>query len=126
MRKITVKLPYKLHARISKKARRISAHGPLPWRQDPRGYFLIKVNRKDRQIEVGFCEAGNVVNIVIAGKRPDEIYHTIFKEGLVTKFDHAAYLGKELEKAYIALKTGAKYVLDSVLELWILILREIL
>src|SRR3989344_5816833 len=117
MRKITVKLPYKLKARISKKARCVIAHGSLPWRQDPRGYFLIKVNRKAGQIELGFCEAGNVVSLVIAGKKPEEIYHTVFKEGLVTKFDHAAYLGKELEKAYIALKTGAKYVQDSELEL---------
>ena len=117
MKKFTVKLPYKLKSRISKKARRIAAYGGIPWRQDPRGYFLIKINRKDRQIEVGFCEAGNVVKLVIVGKKPDEIYHAVFREGLVTKFDHAAYLGKELEKAYIALKTGAKYVQDSDLEL---------
>ncbi len=117
MKRITIKLPYKLNSKISKKARKVVARGSGPWQQDPRGYFLIRVNKKEKQIEVGFCEAGNVVKLVVLGKKPEEIYHAIFKEGLVTKFDHAAYLGKELEKAYIALKTGAKYVQDSDLEL---------
>lgn len=117
MKKYTVKLPYSLKARVSKKARKVLAHGPIPWMQDPRGYFLIRVNKKKGLIEVGFCEHGNVVNLIIEGKKPEEIYHTIFREGLITKFEHAAYLGKELEKAYIALKTGAKYVQDSELEM---------
>lgn len=117
MRKYTVRLPYKLKPKISKTARCIVARGVGPWMQDPRGYFLIKVSKKAGHIEVGFCETGNVINLVIVGKKPEEIYHAVIKEGLITKFDHAAYLGKELEKAYIALKTGAKYIQDSELEL---------
>ena len=117
MKKYTVKLPYPLKAKTSKNVRHIHAHGTAAWRQDPRGYFLIRVNKKKGEIEVGFCEFGNIIQILIIGKRPEEIYHAIIKEGLITKFDHAAYLGKELEKAYIALKTGAKYVQDSELEL---------
>ncbi len=117
MKKYSVKLPYPLKARTSKKAKHINAHGPTPWHQDPRGYFLIRVNRKKGVIEVGFCEHGNVISVLITGKKPEEIYHAIFKEGLIVKFEHAAYLGKELTKAYFALKTGAKYVQDSELEL---------
>ncbi|HIK00076.1 TPA: DUF4346 domain-containing protein [archaeon] len=117
MTKYTVKLPYSLKSKILKEVKRITANGPIPWIEDPRGYFLIRINRKKKEIEVGFCERGNIVQVIITGKKPEEIYYAIFKEGLVTKFDHAAYLGKELEKAYIALKTGAKYVQDSDLEL---------
>jgi dihydropteroate synthase len=32
---------------------------------------------------------------------------------LVTRLDHAAYLGNELAKAEIALKTGKSYVQDN-------------
>src|SRR3989344_7371443 len=116
MKKYNVKLPYPLKTRTSKNARRVPA-SHIRWHQDPRGYFLIRINRKKGVIEAGFCEHGNIISVLISGKKPEEIYHAIFKEGLITKFDHAAYLGKELEKAYIALKTGAKYVQDSELEL---------
>jgi dihydropteroate synthase len=34
---------------------------------------------------------------------------------LVSEFDHAAYLGRELEKAEIALTTGKAYVQDIAL-----------
>ena len=110
MRKYTVKLPYALTTKISKKAERIVAHGIGPWMQDPRGYFLIRVDKKQNEIEAGFCESGNVVKLVIVGKKPEEIYHSIIKEGLITKFEHAAYLGKELKKAEIALSMGFEYM----------------
>jgi dihydropteroate synthase len=32
--------------------------------------------------------------------------------GLVSRLDHAAYLGSELAKAEIALKTGKEYIQD--------------
>ena len=44
------------------------------------------------------------------------IYNAIFtyseknKKGWFTRLDHAAYLGKELKKAEIALATGTDYV----------------
>ena len=41
-----------------------------------------------------------------------EIYEEIIEKGLVTRLDHAAYLGKELEKAEIAMLTGKEYVQD--------------
>jgi dihydropteroate synthase len=33
----------------------------------------------------------------------------------VTRLDHAAYLGSELAKAEIALRTGKEYIQDTVL-----------
>jgi dihydropteroate synthase len=41
------------------------------------------------------------------------VYQTIIREKLITKLDHAAYLGKELEKAAIALNLGRSYVQDE-------------
>jgi len=39
----------------------------------------------------------------------------VVEEGLVTQLDHAAYLGRELAKAEVALKTGAHYEQDAAL-----------
>ncbi len=37
----------------------------------------------------------------------------IIREGLMSKLNHAAYLGRELEKAEIAMRLGRSYVQDS-------------
>jgi dihydropteroate synthase-like protein len=50
---------------------------------------------------------------IIKGKTADSVYSKIVKIGLVTQLDHAAYLGTELEKAEIALKTGKAYIQDK-------------
>ena len=85
------------------------------WTQDPIGYFLIRLN--NGVIEVGFCKENNVIETVIKGKTPQEIYYTAVKKKLLTRFEHAAYLGKELEKAYLALKHGLDYVQDEELKI---------
>jgi len=69
-----------------------------PWKQDPKGFFLIKVNRKSKTIHVGFCTNDNVLRYEIIGKRAQEIYHTVSKMGLISLYEHASYLGKELKK----------------------------
>ena len=44
------------------------------------------------------------------------MYKTIDK-GFLSRLDHAAYLGKELQKAYLALKLGLAYQQDSELKI---------
>ena len=84
---------------------------------DPQGYFLIKVDRENRNIEVGFCNGKNKLVLKVSGKKPIDIYTTIFnKEKLLLRNDHAAYLGRELQKAYIALQRNILYVQDDELE----------
>ena len=86
------------------------------WKQDPIGYFLIKVEHDKKQIVVGFCKEGNVVEKIISGDDGEAIYNTILHEELVTSLQHAAYLGYELQKAEIALKLGLRYAQDASLE----------
>jgi dihydropteroate synthase len=50
---------------------------------------------------------------IIKGKTAESVYSKIVEMGLVTKLDHAAYLGSELAKAEIALRTGKDYIQDS-------------
>ncbi len=80
---------------------------------DPNGYFLIRIIPEQKEIEVGFCGAKNKVEVIIKGKKPIDIYHTIAHLNLISKMEHAAYLGRELQKAFIALQKGIKYVQDD-------------
>ena len=81
---------------------------------DPAGYFLIKTNPKSKEIEVGFCREPNKVALKVTGKTPIEIYQTIInREKLKLRDDHYAYLGRELQKAYISLQNNLKYVQDD-------------
>ena len=85
---------------------------------DGKKYFLIRVDRKNKNIEVGFCNEKNKVALKVVGKSPVEIYQTLInKEKVPIRKDHAAYLGKELEKAHIALRYDTEYVQDKELDL---------
>ena len=98
------------------KPREIDATGvERPWRVDKNGYFLIRINEELGKIEAAFCDIKeNKVRVIVRGDTPMEIYTAILKEDLISMLDHAADLGVELEKAYIALKTGKKYTQDRV------------
>lgn len=86
-----------------------------PWRLDPKGYFLIRINEELKKIEAAFCDLKeNKVRIIIRGNTPLEVYTVIIKENLITMLDHAADIGVELEKVYIALKYGKKYTQDKI------------
>lgn len=86
------------------------------WVQDPNGYFLIRINREKQIIEVGHCLKNNQVITLIKGKTPESIMYKIINQGYISLLDHAAYLGKELEKAFIALKYDLDYCQDSELK----------
>ena len=83
---------------------------------DPKGYFLIDIDREKKEIMVGFCPQTNKVSVKIVGTKPLEIYQTIIKEGLISRYDHGAYLGRELQKAHIALQEGIIYIQDDELD----------
>ena len=79
------------------------------WNPDPKGYFLIRVNYMDKRIEVAYVKNNHVIKKIIFGKTAQEVYNTIISRKLISKLDHAAYLGKELAKAELCLKTNLKY-----------------
>ena len=84
---------------------------------DPAGYFLIRINKEKRLIEVGFCNERNKLVLKIVGKKPIDIYNTIInKENLPIRKDHCAYLGRELQKAFIALQKNLDYIQDDELK----------
>lgn len=81
---------------------------------DPAGWFNILVDREAGSIVAVHYSTGNEdPDLLIKGKSSREIYQTIIRNNLISRMDHAAYLGKELEKAYIALKLGRSYIQDE-------------
>ena len=94
-----------------------SYHHIKDWVMDPKGYFLIRVNKDEKCLELGYCKKDNIIELVIYGDTPQEIYFVDSQMGIMSRLDHAAYLGKELEKAYLAMQYNINYIQDSDLEL---------
>ncbi len=84
---------------------------------DPQGVFRIMVDRNEETIAAlhfATAEADKPSNIV-KGETAEAVYAKIVEMDLVTRLDHAAYLGSELAKAEVALKTGKEYIQDRAL-----------
>ncbi len=77
--------------------------------QDPQGSFKIMV-------ENGLIKAVHYINmkpdIIIKGETSKSVYDEIIKRGLVSRLEHATYLGAELQKAEISAKLNKNYVQD--------------
>ncbi|MGB9937362.1 MAG: dihydropteroate synthase-like protein [Methanobacterium sp.] len=77
--------------------------------QDPQGSFKITT-------ENGFIKAVHYVkmkpDLIIKGKTAKSIYDEIIKRGLISRLEHAAYLGAELQKAEIAAVLNKNYIQD--------------
>ena len=90
------------------------------WKMDPKGYFLIAIDREDNFIRVGYCKftklGNNPVNDMVAeikGKNALEIVNTLIREKFISTLQHAADMGIELHKAEMAIKLNLKYVQDK-------------
>jgi dihydropteroate synthase-like protein len=82
---------------------------------DSGGMFKISIDRKEGvliAVHYVSLDMSKPVN-VIKGKTADSVYSKIIAMGLVSKLDHAAYLGSELSKAEIAMQTGKEYIQDK-------------
>jgi tetrahydromethanopterin S-methyltransferase subunit A len=71
-------------------------------------FFTILVDKDKKQIVVEHYKERKL-NKRIVGNRAEVIAGTLVRLGLIKGLYHATYLGKELEKAEIALKTGRDY-----------------
>jgi len=109
--------------KINKKIRkRLTAkyHKIKDWKMDPKGYFLIGVDKKRKKIKVGYCKFVKLGNspindmvAIIKGKTAIEIVNTLIRENFISTLQHAADMGIELHKAELSLKYGFKYIQDK-------------
>ena len=95
-------------------------HKIKDWKMDPKGYFLIRVDKKKKIIQVGYCKFTKIGNspindmvAVIKGKTAIEIVNTLIREKFISTLQHAADMGIELHKAELSLKYGFKYIQDK-------------
>lgn len=79
---------------------------------DPLGDFTIHVE-EDKLVAL-HTRAGKS-DVAVEGTSARDLCDTILRLGLVSEMSHASYLGLELEKAEIALRTGRSYVQDETL-----------
>jgi len=83
------------------------------WEPDSEGFFVILTDDTSESIICEHYTTESIRNEVIKGMNAGSIYKTAIRRGLVSRLDHAAYLGKELGKAEISLRLGEKYVQDK-------------
>ena len=90
------------------------------WIMDPKGYFLINIDKEYKLIRVGYCifsKLGNdpIHDMVaeVKGKTAIEIVNTLIKKNFISTLQHAADMGIELHKAELALKYDLQYIQDS-------------
>ena len=114
---------YKINKKIEKNII-AKYHKIKDWVMDPKGYFLIAIDRKKNLLRVGNCKftkLGNnpVIDMVatIEGKTAIEIVNTLIREKYISSLQHAGDMGIELCKAEIALKYNLNYVQDKDLNL---------
>lgn len=79
---------------------------------DPAGYFVVYPDRRQQKIVVEHYENRGALTIVIEGTSPAAVYAEIVGRDLISRLDHAAYLGRELARAEHALRTGEPYTQD--------------
>ncbi len=114
---------YNINKKIKKKII-AKYHRIKDWKMDPKGYFLIAIDRNKKIIRVGYCKftklGSSPINDMVAeiqGKTAIEIVNTLIREKLISTLQHTADMGIELHKAELSLKYGFKYIQDKNLEI---------
>ncbi len=97
---------------IESAVRPIMGYIPERMTSDPMGYFVIYADRARGLISMEHYSTDGIVDAVIEGQKAAELYFPAVDRGLVMRLDHAAYLGRELERAERSIKTGENYVQD--------------
>lgn len=85
---------------------------------DPNGFFVIEVEKKQKQIRVEYYSnvyknnriVSGILEKVFLGKKADALCDTIIKNVPKLLPTHYTYLGRELQKAQCSLEKNKKYV----------------
>jgi tetrahydromethanopterin S-methyltransferase subunit A len=80
---------------------------------DRAGYFVVYPDRTRHNLVLEHYRNDGVLDVVIEGRVAAELYHPAIERGLISRLDHAAYLGRELGRAEKALESGGAYVQEA-------------
>lgn len=88
----------------------VTAKDKLEFAQDPRGFIRISLDYSNEEIVLEHYEHGrNEPDVIIKGSDPLALVKEALDRGLVSRIEHAFYIGVELGKAFKALRSGAEY-----------------
>lgn len=85
---------------------------PQRLRLDPAGYFVVYPDRAQVRLVLEHYSNEGVLDRVFAATTPAALAATVIDAQLISRLDHAAYLGRELARAETALLTGGAYEQD--------------
>jgi len=92
----------------------VEGRGDSEYTPDMAGWFKVQVDRERGLVAaIHYPRGGESPDVMVKGADAREVYQTLIRRGLLGKLDHAAYLGKELGKAELALRLGRSYVQDE-------------
>ncbi len=78
---------------------------------DPKGSFTIWINNQKQKIYVSHLDIScKKPDLLLISSEARMLFEEITKRGLLSKMDHAFYLGRELERAEICLYLGKTYI----------------
>jgi dihydropteroate synthase-like protein len=82
---------------------------------DKKGCFRIMLDRSSETIFLMHYTSMSEPkpSVVIKGKTAESLFSRVLGLNLISQVDHAAYLGVELSKSEIALRTGKEYIQDE-------------
>jgi len=80
---------------------------------DPKGFFVISLDRAARQIVLRHYRRDNTPAHEMRGHAAEAMLLGLLREDLVSQMSHAGYLGGELAKAEAALRLGLQYEQDQ-------------
>ena len=94
------------------------------WELDPKGYFLIDIDKKKKLLRIGYCvitksndSSAHEMVAEIYRKTAIEVLNTLIKDKFISTLQHSGDMGIELCKAELALKNNLNYIQDKDLNL---------
>lgn len=79
---------------------------------DPSGYLVVHADSR-RLLVIEHYRNDGLLTAVIEAATATDGYTSVLAAGLVSRLDHAAYLGRELARAERALRAGTRYQQDA-------------
>ena len=95
----------------------VPVQGAAPARRtiaDPAGYLVVHADAARRLLVIEHYRNDGLLTTVTEAASATDAYTSVLAAGLVSRLDHAAYLGRELARAEHALAAGTRYRQDAV------------
>ena len=90
----------------------IEAEEPTSLVLDPAGYFVVYPDARRHFLMLEHYTNSGVLDCLLQGSTAGALYMAAITRNLISRLDHAAYLGRELARAECSLRTHEPFVQD--------------